>query len=41
MRSLMEDQFERLELLIGSDQVSRLHNSKVAVFGVGGVGGVG
>ena len=35
----MEDQFERLELLIGSDQVSRLHNSKVAVFGVGGVGG--
>lgn len=35
----MEDQFERLELLIGSDQVSRLHNFKVAVFGVGGVGG--
>ena len=35
----MEDQFERLELLIGSDQVSKLHNSKVAVFGVGGVGG--
>ena len=35
----MEDQFERLELLIGNEQVSRLHNSKVAVFGVGGVGG--
>ena len=35
----MEDQFERLELLIGNEQVSKLHNSKVAVFGVGGVGG--
>ena len=35
----MENQFERTELLIGSDAVSVLKKSKVAIFGVGGVGG--
>ena len=35
----MEDQFERLELLIGKESVNRLKGSKVAVFGIGGVGG--
>ena len=35
----MEDQFERLELLIGSESVDKLKNSKVAIFGIGGVGG--
>ena len=35
----MEDQFERLELLIGEDSVGKLKRSKVAVFGIGGVGG--
>lgn len=35
----MENQFERTELLIGSGAVTVLKNSKVAIFGVGGVGG--
>ena len=35
----MENQFERTEILIGADAMKRLRNSKVAVFGVGGVGG--
>lgn len=35
----MEDRFERLELLIGKDALDRLKASKVAVFGIGGVGG--
>ena len=35
----MENQFERLELLIGSEAIDKLKNSKVAIFGVGGVGG--
>jgi len=38
-RFLMEDRFERLELLIGKDALDRLKASKVAVFGIGGVGG--
>ncbi len=33
------DQFERTELLIGEDALEKLKRSKVAVFGVGGVGG--
>ncbi len=35
----MENQFERTELLIGSDKMERLKNSSVAIFGAGGVGG--
>lgn len=38
-RFLMEDRFERLELLIGKDALDRLKASRVAVFGIGGVGG--
>lgn len=34
----MKDQFSRTELLIGKGGVEKLHNSKVAVFGIGGVG---
>lgn len=34
----MKDQFSRTELLIGKGGVKKLHNSKVAVFGIGGVG---
>lgn len=34
----MESQFSRTELLIGKDGVNKLLNSKVAIFGVGGVG---
>lgn len=32
-------QFERTELLIGKDKMDTLHKARVAVFGVGGVGG--
>lgn len=35
----MPEQFDRTELLIGKDGLEKLHNSRVAVFGVGGVGG--
>lgn len=35
----MENQFSRLELLVGNEGIERLKNSHVAVFGVGGVGG--
>lgn len=35
----MDETFLRTELLIGTDGVQRLKNAKVAVFGVGGVGG--
>lgn len=34
----MVDQFERTELLLGKDAIEKLHHSKVAVFGTGGVG---
>lgn len=34
----MSDKFSRSELIIGSDGLKKLKNSKVAVFGVGGVG---
>ena len=33
------NQFSRTELLIGSEAMEKLHRSRVAVFGVGGVGG--
>ena len=35
----MENQFMRTELLLGAEAMKKLKNSKVAVFGVGGVGG--
>ena len=35
----MSDQFIRTRLLIGDKPLERLQNAKVAVFGVGGVGG--
>lgn len=35
----MKEQFERTSLLIGEEGINKLNNAKVAVFGVGGVGG--
>lgn len=35
----MSEQFSRTELLLGEERLQRLHNARVAVFGVGGVGG--
>lgn len=35
----MAEQFSRTELLLGKGNVEKLQNSRVAVFGVGGVGG--
>ncbi|MBR3255437.1 MAG: tRNA threonylcarbamoyladenosine dehydratase [Clostridia bacterium] len=34
----MQNQFSRTELLIGKDAIQKLKNSKVAIFGLGGVG---
>lgn len=34
----MENQFSRTELLIGKDGIEKLNKSKVAIFGIGGVG---
>lgn len=34
----MEEQFERSKLLIGEEGIQKLHKSKVAIFGIGGVG---
>ena len=34
----MSEQFSRTELLIGKEGIEKLQNSKVAVFGIGGVG---
>ena len=34
----MLNQFSRTELLIGKDAIEKLNNSKVAIFGIGGVG---
>ena len=34
----MSNQFSRTELLIGKEAVTKLKESKVAVFGIGGVG---
>lgn len=36
---MSKEQFSRTEMLIGTDGVERLHGARVAVFGVGGVGG--
>lgn len=35
----MLNQFSRTELLLGKDGMERLKNARVAVFGIGGVGG--
>lgn len=35
----MSDQFSRTELIFGKEAMSRLASSRVAVFGIGGVGG--
>ena len=35
----MEDQFSRTELLYGAEAMKKLASSRVAVFGIGGVGG--
>lgn len=35
----MLNQFSRTELLFGSEAITRLQNTHVAVFGIGGVGG--
>lgn len=35
----MQDQFSRTQLLLGRDAMERLSRSRVAVFGLGGVGG--
>ena len=35
----MADQYSRTRLLLGEDGVSKLRNARVAVFGLGGVGG--
>ena len=35
----MLNQFSRTQLLLGQDGMDRLANARVAVFGVGGVGG--
>lgn len=34
----MLNQFSRTELIIGKEAMEKLHNSKVAIFGIGGVG---
>ena len=35
----MIHQFSRTELLLGSEKMERLYRARVAVFGIGGVGG--
>ncbi|MBQ8148353.1 MAG: tRNA threonylcarbamoyladenosine dehydratase [Lachnospiraceae bacterium] len=35
----MENQFSRTELLLGEEAIQKLNRSRVAVFGIGGVGG--
>ena len=35
----MDERFVRTEMLFGTDAMQRLQNARVAVFGVGGVGG--
>ena len=35
----MDNRFQRTELLLGADAMEKLKNSRIAVFGVGGVGG--
>lgn len=35
----MENQFQRTEMLIGKENLLKLKNTRVAIFGIGGVGG--
>ena len=35
----MKEQFSRIERLVGTQAMEKLYNSRVAVFGIGGVGG--
>ena len=35
----MLNQFSRTELLIGQSAMNQLHDKRVAIFGIGGVGG--
>lgn len=35
----MLDQFSRTQLLLGQEIMDKLHNTRVAIFGIGGVGG--
>ena len=35
----MLNQFSRTELLLGKEAMDKLENARVAVFGIGGVGG--
>ena len=35
----MDQQFSRTQILLGEDAMTRLQNARVAVFGIGGVGG--
>ena len=35
----MSEQFLRTEMLLGRDAIEKLHSARVAVFGLGGVGG--
>lgn len=35
----MEEQFSRTEMLLGKDAMEKLLHARVAVFGIGGVGG--
>ena len=35
----MDERFSRTEALIGSEALNKLKNAKVAIFGIGGVGG--
>ena len=35
----MQEQFKRTELIFGAENMERLQKARVAVFGVGGVGG--
>ena len=38
-RRRMLNQFSRTQLLLGKESIERLQNARVAVFGIGGVGG--
>ena len=37
--NFIQEEFSRTEMLLGADVMDRLARSRVAVFGVGGVGG--
>lgn len=34
----MEEQFQRTEILVGKENMNKIHRKKVAIFGIGGVG---